>query len=230
MTTLESSLSSNLPLVQLPLASSSCTPRVRALRLLQSFGRSSEEPLQVTHVCCLDQRLFARPVDCCVMQLLIACIFCSLNLSKTPEAKASCHLMRVIYQYSVHLPPPRSLRNRNQVPNFLRTRHPFPCPNPSNFFSSCFWIGSRKCQIMRSHFDRCLVCVSDTLRKHCQRSEYMRRRAVNLHKDLQILRGTSFRVPSRLETGVTPHPDHDTFLRSNICLFSVPYRQLSDTN
>lgn len=81
MTTLESSLSSNLPLVQLPLASSSCTPRVRALRLTQSFGRSSEEPLQVTYVCCLDQRLLTRPVDCCVMQIrIIACISYPLSL------------------------------------------------------------------------------------------------------------------------------------------------------
>lgn len=53
-TSFESSLSSNFPLVQLPLASPSCMPRVRALRLPQSFGRSSEEPLQVTHVCCFE--------------------------------------------------------------------------------------------------------------------------------------------------------------------------------
>lgn len=59
--TVESSLSANLPLVQLPLANSSCTPRVRALRLPQSFSRSLKKRCSSdNHVNCLKHSLFMR--------------------------------------------------------------------------------------------------------------------------------------------------------------------------
>lgn len=138
MTTLESSLASNLPLVQLPLASSSCTPRVRA------FAPHSRSVVHLKNCC--KSFMFAVLINVFLHGLSTAAL-CSceslafhvlLHFWKALEVRPSCHLMRVIYQYSVHVPS-RPLRNRNQVPNFLRTRHPLPALIlPTYLPSSCF--------------------------------------------------------------------------------------------